>query len=121
MVLAEEPHLNTSCGWHSSPLLPENLSVAQGTEQPTYGENLSPSSLATNGVMGEGVPQREGEGRESEEYYFLISVLQLRKGCVFRFHVPQLPPAACSHPQHVCRVFVTTVASGSMELGPSIH
>lgn len=73
------------------------------------------------GTVGKAVPQRKGEGRESEEYYFLISVLQLRKGCVVRFHVPQLPPAACSHPRHVCHVFVTAVASGSTESGPSIH
>lgn len=86
-----------------------------------YEGNLLSSSLATERDIGEGVQQREGEGRESEEYYFLISMLQLRKGCVFCFHVPQLPPAACTHPQHMCRVFITAVASGSMESGPSIH
>jgi len=89
-------------------------------DQLAYREKLS-SSLASSKAMGKAVPQREGEGRESEKYYFLISVLQLRKGCVVRFHVPQLPPAACSHPQHVCHVFVTAVASGSTESGPSIH
>lgn len=87
-------------------------------EQPTYREKLLSSSLARLWVK---LCHREGEGRESEEYYFLISVLQLRKGCVVRFHVPQLPPAACFHPRHVCHVFVTAVASGSTESGPSIH
>lgn len=113
--------MNTSCVWRTSPLLPEDLGIARGMEQTAYRGNLLSPSLATDWAMGEGVPPKERKGRESEEYCFLISMLQLRKGCVFHFHVPQPPPAACTHPQNVCRVFITAVASGSMESGPSIH
>lgn len=71
MVLTQKPQLNTSCVWHTGPLLPpENPSIAQGMEQPTQGGNLL-SSLATDRAMGDGAPQRQGE----EEYNFLISML----------------------------------------------